>query len=161
MKKIFFIIIIILSSSCSSLRKSIVYGGLSGAAIGGFAGSSLSPDTYSRTPNAFIWGGLGLMAGAALGYFFFNDDPENRELPQMILKKERKIKTLEDISAPIVIPTSARKYKVQDVGLPASLKSKVPIPSIIEMTIPERIQKLENGRTIVIEEHKATEVVYE
>ena len=147
--------------SCTSLRKSLVYGGLSGAAIGGFAGSSLSPDSYSKTPNALIWGGLGLAAGAALGYFFFNDDPENRELPQMILKKDKKIRTSDDFSAPVIIPSSATKYKVRDVDLPASLKSKVPRPSIIELTIPERIQKLENGRTLVIEEHKATEVVYE
>ena len=161
MKFIFLILVLFSSISCTSLKKSLVYGGLSGAAIGGFAGSSLSPDAYSRTPNALIWGGLGLAAGAALGYFFFNDDPENRELPQMILKEEKKMKTSEDFSHPIIIPTSATKYKVKDTDLPASLKSKVPKPSIIELTIPERIQKLENGRTIVIEEHKATEVVYE
>jgi hypothetical protein len=139
----------------------LVYGGLSGAAIGGFAGSSLSPDSYSRTPNALIWGGVGLLTGAALGYYFFNEDPENRDLPQMILKNEKKLKTPEDFSAPMVIPTSATKYKVKDSDLPDSLKSKVPKPSIVEMTIPERIQKLENGRTIIIQEHKAVEVVYE
>jgi hypothetical protein len=161
MKNSILIMILLSISSCSSLRKSLVYGGLSGAAIGGFAGSSLSPDAYSRTPNALIWGGVGLAAGAALGYFFFNDDPENRELPQMILKDEKRMKTSEDFSAPIIIPTSATKYEVRDVELPQSLKSKIPKPSIIELTIPERIQKLDNGRTLIIEEHKATEVVYE
>jgi hypothetical protein len=161
MKNLILLAILASSVSCTTLRKSLVYGGLSGAAIGGFAGSSLSPDAYSRTPNALIWGGVGLAAGAALGYFFFNDDPENRELPQMILKDEKKIKTSEDFSAPIIIPTTATKYRVKDVELPDSLKSKVPRPSIIELTIPERIQKLENGRTLVIEEHKAIEVVYE
>ncbi len=161
MKNSILIIFLLSFSSCTSLRKSLVYGGLSGAAIGGFAGSSLSPDSYSRTPNALIWGGVGLAVGAALGYFFFNEDPENRDLPQMILKDEKKMNTSEDFSAPIIIPTSATKYKVRDVELPAALKSKVPKPSIIELTIPERIQKLDNGRTLVIEEHKATEVVYE
>ena len=61
----------------------------------------------------------------------------------------------------MIIPTEASLYKIKDSPLPDSLRSKVPRPSIIEMTIPERIQHLENGRTIVIEAHKATEVVYE
>jgi hypothetical protein len=161
MKLIIFLFPILLISSCSSLKKSMVYGGLSGGAIGAFAGSSLSPDSYSKTPNALIWGGVGLALGSALGYFFFNDDPENRELPQMILKEEKRMNTSEDFAAPVIIPSSATKYKVNDAPLPEALKGKVPRPSIIEMTIPERIQKLENGRTLVIEEHKATEIVYE
>jgi hypothetical protein len=161
MKNIILLGLLFISVSCSSLRKSLVYGGLAGGAIGAAAGSSLSPDAYSRTPNALIWGGVGLAAGAALGYFFFKDDPENRELPQMILKDEKKIKTSDDFSNPVIIPSSATKYKVKEVELPESLRAKVPKPSIIELTIPERIQKLENGRTLVIESHKATEVVYE
>ena len=147
--------------SCTTLRKSIVYGGLAGGAIGAFAGSSLSPDTYSKTPNALIWGGLGVLAGSALGYFFFQDDPENRELPQMILKDPNKLQASEDFTAPYIIPTEATRHKLGNGSLPESLRSKVPKPSIIEMTIPERIQTLPNGRTLVIEEHKATEVIYE
>jgi hypothetical protein len=79
----------------------------------------------------------------------------------MILKEEKRMNTSEDFAAPVIIPSSATKYKVNDAPLPEALKGKVPRPSIIEMTIPERIQKLENGRTLVIEEHKATEIVYE
>lgn len=161
MKNIFVLSLLLILSACSSLKKSMVYGGLSGGAIGAFAGSSLSPDSYSKTPNALLWGGVGALAGAALGYFFFNDDPENKELPQMILKDEGMLRTTEDFSAPMIIPTEASKYKIKDTSLPDSLRSKVPHPSIIEMTIPERIQRLQNGRTIVIEEHKATEIVYE
>lgn len=153
--------ILLLLTSCTSLRKSLVYGGLAGGTIGAFAGSSLSPDSYSKAPNALVWGGVGALAGVALGYFFFNDDPENRDLPQMILKDQNKIRSTEDFSAPMIIPTQASKYKVKDSPLPDSLRSKVPHPSIIEMTIPERIQHLENGRTLVIEAHKATEVIYE
>ena len=148
-------------TSCTSLRKSMVYGGLAGGAIGAYAGSALSPDSYSKAPNALLWGGVGSLAGAALGYFFFHDDPEKRDLPQMILKDQNKIRSTEDFSAPMIIPTEASKYKINSGPLPDSLRSKVPHPSIIEMTIPERIQHLENGRTIVIEAHKATEVVYE
>ena len=161
MKNISILTILVILSSCSSLKKSMFYGGISGGAIGAFAGSSLSPDSYSKTPNALLWGGVGILAGAALGYFFFKDDPENGELPQMILKDEKRIRTTEDFSAPMIIPTEASKYKLKDTQLPDSLRSKVPHPSIIEMTIPERIQRLENGRTIVIEAHKATEIVYE
>lgn len=161
MKSVSLVVILLTFTSCSSLKKSLVYGGLSGGAIGAVAGSSLSPDAYSRAPNAFIWGGLGLVTGAALGYFFFKEDPENRDLPQMILRENKKMDRSEDYTGPVIIPTSALKYKVQDTDLPPSLKSKIPKPSIIELTIPERIQKLENGRTLVIEEHKATEVIYE
>lgn len=161
MKNISILTILLIVSSCSSLKKSMVYGGISGGAIGAFVGSSLSPDSYSKTPNALLWGGVGALAGAALGYFFFKDDPENGVLPQMILKDEKRMRTTEDFSAPMIIPTEANMYKVRDIPLPDSLRSKVPHPSIIEMTIPERIQRLENGRTIVIEAHKATEIVYE
>lgn len=148
-------------TSCTTMRKSLVYGGLAGGAIGAFAGSSLSPDSYSKAPNAVLWGGIGALAGAALGYFFFNDDPENRELPQMIMRDNKKMRTSEEFSAPMIIPTEASQYKIKSGPIPESLKSKIPKPSIIEMTIPERIQHLDNGRTLVIEEHKATEIVYE
>ena len=162
MKHVFLILILLITlSSCSSLRKSLVYGGIAGGAIGGFAGSSLSPDSYSKTPNTLVWGGVGAVLGAALGYFFFQDDPENRELPSMILKDEPKALNAESFTNPTIIPLEASRYKVQNSDLPESLRSKVPKPSIIEMTIPESIQKLENGRTLVIEEHKATEIVYE
>ena len=161
MKQFSFLVILISLSSCTSLRKSMVYGGLAGGAIGAYAGSALSPDSYSKAPNALIWGGVSALTGAALGYLFFNDDPENRDLPQMILKDQKKIRTSEDFSAPMIIPTEAHMYKIKNGPLPDSLKSKVPHPSIIEMTIPERIQHLDNGRTLVIEEHKATEIVYE
>ena len=36
-----------------------------------------------------IWGSVGALLGAGLGYFFFMDDPENREMPSMILSKEK------------------------------------------------------------------------
>ena len=162
MKQTFTILLLLVSLvSCTSLKKSMVYGGLAGGAIGAYAGSALSPDSYSKAPNALIWGGVGALAGAALGYFFFHDDPENRDLPHMILKDQNKIRSTDEFSSPMIIPTEASLYKIKDSPLPDSLRSKVPRPSIIEMTIPERIQHLENGRTIVIEAHKATEVVYE
>lgn len=45
--------------------------------------------------------------------------------------------------------------------LPDYLKDKVKAPVIIEHEIPERVEQLENGKTITVEKHKAWEYSFE
>ena len=148
--------------SCSSLKKSIIYGGLAGTIIGAAGGNALSPDSESRMPNTVVWGSLGALGGAALGYLFHMDDPENRELPSMILPSgEVPLSRDNKLNEAIVIPSDSKKYKVETGPLPIHLKGKVKNPYIIEHIIPERVEELKNGKTITIEAHKAWEVSFE
>ena len=80
----------LLISSCGTLRKSIFYGGLSGVTLGIVGSSTLSPNKESIAPNMAVWGSIGALIGAGLGYFFFMDDPENRDMPSMIMPKSPK-----------------------------------------------------------------------
>ena len=73
MKPILIVLILVMSTSCSSLRKSIMYGGISGGVLGATAGNMLSPNKESVSPNMVIWGGLGALIGAGLGYFFWKE----------------------------------------------------------------------------------------
>jgi len=149
-------------SSCSTMRKSIFYGGLTGITLGVVGGSTLSPDKESVAPNMAVWGSIGALIGIALGYFFFMDDPENRDLPNMIIPKQKDeqnpINKLESFN---IEPTDSKKYKVESGPIPEHLKNKVKAPFIIEHEIPERVEQLENGKTITVEQHKAWEYSYE
>lgn len=154
--------IILLVQSCSTLKKSLLYGGIAGGSIGVIAGNTLSPDSESRIPNMAVWGSLGLISGAALGYLFFADDPENRELPSMIVpNNEKGAISNSKFNEAIVIPTDSKKYEVETGPLPERLKGKVKKPFLIEHEIPERVEELKNGKTITIEAHKAWEVSFE
>ncbi|HXH74376.1 MAG TPA: hypothetical protein VNJ08_05400 [Bacteriovoracaceae bacterium] len=160
--QIVLLIILMILTSCSSVKKSLLYGGMAGAAIGVIAGSALSPDPESKAPNMAVWGSLGLLAGAGLGYFFHMDDPENRELPSMILPSgERSTSLKGKLDEAIVFPSESKKFKVETGPLPNHLKDKVKNPYIIEHTIPERVEEMKNGKTITIEAHKAWEVSFE
>lgn len=168
-------VMLLMITSCSTMRRSIFYGGLSGITLGVAGSAALSPNKESITPNMAIWGSLGALVGAGLGYFFFVDDPENRELPSMIqgnLYNNGKLKNsnsmgpydlapIKNIEAKIVTPKDSKKYKLESGPIPDHLKGKVQAPYIIEHEIPERVERLENGKAITIEKHKAWEIDYE
>lgn len=88
-KFILIVAITLLFSSCSTMRKSIFYGAISGMSLGIGGSAVLSPNKESIAPNMAVWGSLGVLIGAGLGYFFFTDDPENRDLPNMIIPKHK------------------------------------------------------------------------
>lgn len=161
MKKILIITLTVsMLSSCSTLNKSVFYGALSGATLGAVGGGTLSPTRSDVAPNVALWGAVGALIGAGLGYFFFMDDPENKEMPSMILPKEKPnaVTRLETIT---LTPTDSKKYKVESGPIPDYLKDKVKSPYLIEHEIPERVEQLENGKTVIIEKHKALEYSYE
>ena len=113
-----------------------------------------------------VWGSIGALVGATLGYIFFMDDPENRELPTMLQGRDAKkenfdLAPVNRIPPTAITPKDSKKYKLETGPLPDYLKGKVQTPFIIEHEIPERVEKLENGKAITIEGHKAWEVDYE
>jgi hypothetical protein len=154
---------LLLFSSCSTMRKSILYGGLSGFSLGVIGGATLSPDKESIAPNIAVWGSLGVLVGATLGYLFFMEDPENRDLPSMISPQNRAqgMRPVSKFEAITIQPSDSKKYKVESGPVPENLKGKVKAPFIIEHEIPERVEQLENGKTITVEQHKAWEMSYE
>ncbi len=166
MKHLVLISVLFMTASCSTMRKSIIYGGLSGASLGAVGGAMLSPDKASKAPNMAVWGSVGALVGATLGYILFMDDPENRDLPTMLQGRDAKkenfdLAPVNRIPPTTITPKDSKKYKLETGPLPEHLKGKVQTPFIIEHDIPERVEKLENGKAITIEGHKAWEVDYE
>lgn len=159
-----FLLIIALSSSCSSLNSTLVYGGLSGAAVGAVAGHTLSPDKESDTFNALLWGSVGGLVGSGLAYLLRADDPDNQEMKQMIRpdKSNESFTPLkEDFGFQLIRPSESKSYVVPNESMPDRLKGKVKKQVITEHIVQERVEKKDGGKTIVYPETKVYEYDYE
>jgi hypothetical protein len=161
MKKAILITITTLTlTSCSSIDKSMIYSGLAGAIVGGFAGRYVSPDRESDKLNIAIGSMAGAALGAGVGAYFFNQDPDNRKMKTMLEPvNDKQVHKDFDIGVPI----SEKYYTVtpDTTNIPEHLKSKVKNQVIIEKTIPERIINGEGGKTTLIPESKVIEFDYQ
>jgi len=142
MKKYILLIIIFTASSCAnySLKKAIVYGGLSGAATGATTGALLSPNQESKLANTLVWGGILGLIGAGLGWYMWQDDIDNKPLKNMIN---------DDNGINLSDPNAV--YDLPSVPIPKNLEGKFPQSKVYEFVVPE--QRSADGKYL-IEEHK-------
>jgi len=80
----------VFTSGCSSLRGTLITGSVLGGSLGAMSGVVFSPNKESRPGNALIFGTLGAGIGALIGHYFYTNDPENRDLKQMLYEKDLK-----------------------------------------------------------------------
>jgi uncharacterized membrane protein YeaQ/YmgE (transglycosylase-associated protein family) len=161
-------------SSCSSLNTTLIYGSLGGAAVGGVAGHTFSPDKESDVFNTVVGGAIGAFVGAGVAYLLRADDPDNQEMKQMIRRDKRDKDSKrsyqdedafkpseEDFGFQLIKPSQSKSYIVPSEKLPDNLKDKIKKQIITEHIIKERIEKKEGGKTIVYPESKVYEYDYQ
>lgn len=166
MKTILVIILALAISGCATTKESVIYGGLSGAAIGASTGYSLSPDRESNLFNAAMWGAIGTVIGAGIGYLLRSEDPDNKEMKQMIRKEDASASEdkpySDDLGYQILKPLESKKYVIPDQkNIPENLKGKIKKQVITEHVIEERVEKKEGGKTLVFPETKVYEYDFE
>lgn len=160
----------ILLSGCSSLRGSITVGSIIGGTLGAMSGVVFSPNKESRNGNALIFGTVGAASGALLSHYFYTNDPENRDLKQMMipndpLKKNTEVPLfdfnpeLKNIK-PELSFKPVKKYEVPIEKLPESLQGKVKKQYLLEYESEAKTIQYQ-GKTIEIAPFKAYEHVYE
>ena len=141
-------------SSCSSLNKSMIYPALGAGTLSAFAGAALSPNKESRNMNALVFGISGAIGGALLGRFFYNENPENKPLPSMILPKTHQEtnsidfipSTNSPIESPIVINTTPiKKYNLPEAPIPEELKAFAKKQYAIEYQVEGKV--IEKGNS--------------
>jgi hypothetical protein len=167
MKNKIILICLITLCGCSTLKKSLISGALSGALIGSMGGAVFSPRAVDRDKNAYLFGVLGAATGAGLGYLLF-DDPKKEKLQAPMILDDEKPKELPlfDFSPelqnvkPEVNFKPIKKYEVPLSQLPKELEGKVKKQFIIEYEAEARTIDLGN-RTIQISPFKAWEHTYE
>jgi len=171
LRSIIYLLIIIFNSGCSTLRSSITVGSVLGGSLGAMSGVVFSPNKESRNGNALVFGAVGAGVGAFLAHYFYTNDPENRDLKQMIipddpLKKKNEEVPLFDFSPelknikPDLSFKPVKKYEVPIEKLPASLEGKVKKQYLLEYESEAKTIQY-NGKTIEISPFKAYEHVYE
>jgi hypothetical protein len=170
-KLIMFLMFSLFFSGCSSLRGSITTGSIIGGSLGAMSGVVFSPNKESRNGNALIFGALGAGAGALLAHYLYTNDPENKDLKQMMipddpLKKKGEEVPLFDFSPelknmkPELSFKPIKKYEVPIEKLPESLQGKVKKQYLLEYESEAKTIQYQ-GKTIEISPFKAYEHVYE
>ncbi len=171
-KKLLVISCLISLSGCSTLRGSLTAGSIIGGSLGAAGGVIFSPDKSSVPGNALIFGALGAGAGAMIAHYFFTNDPENRDLKQMMvpelapINKKGEESPLFDFNPelknikPDLSFKPVKKYEVPIEALPESLKGKVKKQYLLEYEAESKTIQYE-GKTIEVGPFKAYEHVYE
>ena len=166
-----FLILSIFTSGCSTLRGSITAGSIIGGTLGAMSGAVFSPDKESVNGNALVFGAIGAGAGALLAHYFFTNDPENRDLKQMMVPELAPVNKKEEVPLfdfhpelknikPDLNFKPVKKYEVPLEKLPANLQGKVKKQYLLEYESEAKTIQYE-GKTIDIEPFKAYEHVYE
>lgn len=132
--------LIFIFSSCASLNKSISYGSIAGAMVGGLSGSVFSPNERSRNKNIALFGAIGALAGGYLGGKIYKEDPRNKKLKPM-LDMNRDINQVNfgldgiNINANL---NPSEKYLSPQINLPKHLEGKVKKQYLIKYKAKER-----------------------
>lgn len=187
--KAILIIMIVSLVSCSTVNKARTYGAIGGAAAGAGIGLGVGElidnrNGYTRESNKLTGLAVGTITGAITGAilanFFWNEDPENREMNQMILdpvhsNKEIPLIQNQDFGMDQItrqrevalrkvfekIDPQVKVYDVDTEPLPDDLKDEIQRQKIIIYDLPEQTIHLKDGRTIIIKGTKAKEHIYE
>ena len=164
------LILSLVCASCSTLKGSMITGSVLGGSLGAASGVVFSPNKESRAGNALIFGTLAAGLGALIAHYFYSNDPENKDLKQMIFEdKQEQIKKevpLFDFNPdlknlkPDVTFKPVKKYEIPIEKLPDSLQGKVKKQFLLEYETESKTIQYE-GRTIEISPFKAWEHVYE
>jgi hypothetical protein len=166
--RINFLLLLVLSlnlSGCSSLRGSLTVGSIIGGSIGAMSGVVFSPNKESVPGNALAFGVIGAGAGALIAHYFYTNDPENRDLKQMMIPELAPINKKEEVALFDFHPELKKikpdlKYEVPIDKLPENLQGKVKKQYLIEYESESKTIQYE-GKTIEIGPFKAYEHVYE
>ena len=157
------ILLLLSLMSCSTLKKTLIYSGLSGGIAGAAGGYVLSPDAESRAANAAIFGVVGAGIAALLGYSMYSDDPRNQKLNHMLVPKKLKDNEMELDLGEIKIDASLEKgetFKTPRKELPEKLKGKVKEQFIIKYESKERYVNKGN-KTFYVPSFEIYEHAYE
>ena len=156
------LILLLILVSCSTLKKTVIYSSLSGAALGGVGGYSLSPDNESRAANAAIFGVVGAGVAALAGYSLYKDDPRNMKLKHMLEKPKRDGEIELDLEG-ININANLEQsefYKSPSKDLPEKLRGKIKEQFIIKYQSKERYVN-QGDKTYYIPSFEIYEHAYE
>lgn len=168
MKLIIFSLFLLTLASCSTLKRSLIAGAMTGGTLGASGGAVFSPHKSDQDKNAYIFGIAGAALGAGIAYLLWDDSkPQKMQTPMILDEPPKRTELplfdfapeLEGVR-PEVNFRPLSKYEVPVADLPPELEGKVKKQFIIEYEAEARTINLGN-RTIEISPFKAWEHVYE